>query len=131
MKTTKPETIPLPRMHSTYAGGLVMGVMAGQDGKPDYLLIHVGNSPGRLTFDQALAWSKSTSGEDGPTRRELAMLFANRREGQFKTEWHWSVEPYAGDERYAWLQYFGSGGQNFYHEVYDYLAVAVRRVPFQ
>lgn len=131
MKTTKPETIPLPRMHSTYAGGLVMGVMAGQDGKPDYLLIHVGNSPGRLTFDQALAWSKSTSGEDGPTRRELAMLFANRREGQFKTEWHWSVEPYAGAERYAWMQSFDYGLQLSNPKDDDYRAVAVRRVPFQ
>ncbi len=131
MKTKTPETIPLPRIHSTYAGGVVMGVMAGQDGKPNYLLIHVGNSPDRLTFDQALAWSKTTSGEDGPTRRELAMLFANRREGQFGLEWHWSVEPSAGDERYAWVQDFLNGYQGTNHKFFDFRAVAVRRVPFR
>ena len=131
MKTKKPKTISLPRMHSQYAGGVVMGVMAGQAGKPDYLLIHVGNSHDRLTFDQALAWSKTTSGEDGPTRRELSMLFANRREGQFKPEWHWSVEPFASDERYAWVQYFFYGFQYYDHGDNDFRAVAVRRVPFQ
>lgn len=125
------ETIPLPRMHSQYAGGVVMGVMAGQDGKPDYLLILHSQSPERMTFKQALAWSKAASGEDGPTLPELAMLFANRREGQFKKEWCWSVTPYAGVERSAWLQNFYGGTQLYYLMDTDHRAVAVRRVPFE
>jgi len=131
VKTTTPETIPLPRMHSQYAGGVAMGVMAGQDGKPDYLLILHSLSPERMTFEQALAWSKAASGEDGPTLPELAMLFANRREGQFAKEWHWSVTPSAGAERYAWVQIFYDGGQ--YGTLKDGAcrAVAVRRVPFK
>lgn len=131
MKTTNPETIPLPRMHSQYAGGVVMGVMAGQDGKPDYLLILHSQSPERMTFEQALAWSQAASGEEGPTPPELAMLFANRRDGQFKREWYWSATPDAGDERYAWVQGFTNGYQGGYRKDNDYRAVAVRRVPFR
>lgn len=128
--TKTPETIPLPRMHSQYGGGVVMGVMAGQDGKPDYLLILHSQSPERMTFDQALVWSKAASGEDGPNPPELAMLFANRREGQFKREWYWSVTPCAGGERFAWMQNFYYGDQSLNLKYDAYRAVAVRRVPF-
>lgn len=129
--TTTPETIPLPRMHSQYAGGEVMGVMAGEAGAPDYLLIHIGNSPKGMPFESALQWSRDQSGEEGPTPRELKMLEANRREGQFRNVGHWSSAPSAGDERYAWVQYFDHGDQYYGHKDNDSVAVAVRRVPFK
>ena len=131
MTTKTPETIPLPRMHSTYAGATVMGVMAGENGQPDYLLLDLGVEPEKdVTWDEAKAWAASVGGEL-PTRREQAMLFANRREGQYKPRWYWSCEPYAGEERYAWGQGFITGGQYGGHKDYPCRARAVRRVPFQ
>ena len=128
---TKAKAFPLPRIHSQYAGGEMMGVMAGENGAPDYLLIHMGNSPNHVTFEKALNWSRTTSGEEGPTPRELQMLMANRRKGQFNSVGHWSSAPYAGGERFAWMQYFDNGDQDYDHKDDDYVAVAVRRVPFQ
>lgn len=131
MTTKTPETIPLPRMHSTYAGATVMGVMAGENGQPDYLLLDLGVEPEKdVTWDEAKAWAASVGGEL-PTRREQAMLFANRREGQYKPRWYWSCEPSAGEERSAWSQLFFFGNQSYYHEDSTYRARAVRRVPFQ
>lgn len=129
MTTKTPEAIPLPRMHSAYAGATVMGVMAGENGQPDYLLLDLGVEPAKdLTWQEALDWAKSVGGEL-PTRREQAMLFANRREGQYKPRWYWSCEPYAGVERYAWVQGFGYGGQGGNRKDGRGRARAVRRVP--
>lgn len=131
MTTKTPKTIPLPRMHSTYAGGTVMGVMAGENGQADYLLLDLGVEPkDDVTWQEALDWAKSVGGEL-PTRREQAMLFANRREGQYMKRWYWSCEPYGGDGRYAWLQHFTSGYQYDGHKDGSNRARAVRRVPFQ
>lgn len=131
MKTKTPETIPLPRMHSTYAGGTVMGVMAGENGQPDYLLLDLGVEPEKdVTWDEAKAWAKSVGGEL-PTRREQAMLFANRREGQYKPRWYWSGEQHAGEPSWAWCQDFYYGTQGGTRKDYHGRARAVRRVPFQ
>lgn len=131
MKTKTRKAIPLPRIHSTYAGGTVMGVMAGENGQPDYLLLDLLVEPENdVTWQQALDWAKSVGGEL-PTRREQAMLFANRIEGQYKPRWYWSCEPFAGDERYAWGQTFYDGSQYYGHKDCAVRARAVRRVPFQ
>lgn len=131
MKTKSPETIPLPRMHSTYAGGTVMGVMAGENGQPDYLLLDLGVEPEKdVTWEEAMAWAKSVGGEL-PTRREQAMLFANRRDGQYKARWCWSGEQPADEPSWAWGQDFGYGSQYYGRKDYHYRARAVRRVPFQ
>ena len=131
MNAKTSQAIPLPRIHSTYAGGTVMGVMGGENGQPDYLLLDLGVEPANdVTWQQALDWAKSVGGEL-PTRREQAMLFANRREGQYKPRWYWSCAPYAGDERYAWGQHFDYGTQTTNHKDCTIRARAVRRVPFQ
>lgn len=130
-KSTAPAAaIPLPRIHSTYDGGTVMGVMAGQDGAPDYLLVLLTEAPEAMPWQKAIDWAKSAGGEL-PTRREQSVLFGNRRDGQFKAAWYWSSEPYAGDERYAWIQDFYYGDQYGTHKGSLNRAVAVRRVPFQ
>ena len=136
--TTKTKTpaaaaaaIPLPRIHSTYAGGVLMGVMAGEDGAPDYLLLDLGVEPDKdVTWDEAIAWAKGVGGEL-PTRREQAMLFANRRDGQYKPRWYWSIELRAGEPSWAWDQLFLNGYQNCGHKELPSRARAVRRVPFQ
>lgn len=129
---TKPAaTIPLPRMHSTYDSATVMGVMAGENGQPDYLLLDLGVEPENdVTWKQAIDWAKSVGGEL-PTRREQSMLFANRREGQYRPRWYWSCEQHAGEPDWAWFQLFDGGNQNCTRKVFHLRARAVRRVPFQ
>ena len=60
---------------------------------------------------------------------ELAIIRANCPEFKDLEEWVWSSTPFAGDERYAWMQGFYNGYQNGNHKDYDYVAVAVRREP--
>lgn len=124
-------TIPLPRIHSTYAGGEVMGVVMGEAGQPDYLLIDLGVEPENdVTWDEAIAWARSVGG-DLPTRREQAVMFGNRREGQYKARWYWSGEPHASEPSWAWHQDFFNGSQGNHRKAYRLRARAVRRVPFQ
>lgn len=131
MTTKKPQAIPLPRIHSTFAGGKVMGVVVGEKGAPDYLLIDLGVEPEKdLTWDEAKAWAASVGGEL-PTRREQAVMFGNRAEGQFKARWYWSGEQHATEPSWAWHQLFGYGTQSYLRKDYRTRARAVRRVPFQ
>ena len=124
-------TIPLPRIHSTYADGDVMGVMAGEKGQPDYLLIDLGVEPkADVTWDEAKAWAASVGG-DLPTRREQAVMFGNRREGQYQPRWYWSSEAHATEPSWAWLQNFYGGDQGNGLKANRIRARAVRRVPFQ
>lgn len=127
-RTNPAAAIPMPRINSTYAGGEVMGVMAGQGGKPDYLLIDLGVEPtADVTWKEAIAWAKSVGGEL-PTRREQSVMFGNRRDGQYQLRWYWSCEQYAGTESCAWFQYFNDGNQSYYRKDDHYRARAVRRV---
>ncbi len=82
----------------------------------------------RLTWQQAIDWAKSVGGEL-PTRFESALLYANLRDQVDLDNWHWTATPFAGDERYAWMQTFGRGGQSYGHKGFVLRAVAVRRVP--
>src|SRR3972149_5892992 len=101
--TTKTKTpaaaaaaIPLPRIHSTYAGGVLMGVMAGEDGAPDYLLLDLGVEPDKdVTWGEAIAWAKGVGGEL-PTRRESALLYANARDQIDTDPWYWTATQRAG-----------------------------------
>ena len=128
---TKATAITLPRIHSSYAGGEVMGVVGGLDGQPDYLLIDMGEAPDDLSWDEAMKWAAAREGESLPTRREQAVMFGNRREGQYQKRWYWSCEQYAGYDASAWCQTFDDGGQYYDRKDYEYRARAVRRVPFR
>ena len=131
MTTNTPETIPLPRIHSTYAGGIVMGVMAGENEAPDYLLLDLGVEPDKdVNWKEALDWAKSVGGEL-PTRREQAQLFSNRRNGQYQSRWYWSCEAHADEPTWAWYQGFYDGHQYGSHEASHGRARAVRRVLFR
>lgn len=124
-------TIPLPRIHSTYAGGEVMGVVMGENGQPDYLLIDLGVEPkNNVTWGEAKTWAASVGG-DLPTRREQAVMFGNRLEGQYKPRWYWSGEAHASEPSWAWVQYFFNGTQYDGRKANRTRARAVRRVPFQ
>lgn len=124
-------TIPLPRIHSVYAGGTVMGVVWGvAKGEPDYLLIDLDAEPvNDVTWEEAKAWAARVGG-DLPTLRELAIMFGNRRPDQYKPRAYWSGEPHASEPSWAWFQGFGFGGQGYDRKDYHGRARAVRRVPF-
>jgi len=81
-----------------------------------------------LTWQEAIDWAKSVGGEL-PTRFEAALIYANLRDKVDLDNWHWTATPYAGAERYAWMQIFHYGAQDYGHKGDDYRAVAVRRVP--
>lgn len=131
MTTKKPQAIPLPRIHSQFAGGEVMGVVMGEKGSPDYLLIDLGVEPENdVTWDEAKVWAASVGGAL-PTRREQAVMFGNRNEGQYKPRWYWSGEQHAAEPSWAWIQHFGDGYQGNDRKASRSRARAVRRVPFQ
>ncbi|MBK8916398.1 MAG: DUF1566 domain-containing protein [Phycisphaerales bacterium] len=70
-------------------------------------------SPG-VTWQEAIDWAKSVGGEL-PTRFEAALLYANVRDKIDPDYWYWTGTPLAGDERYAWGQYFSYGYQYYDH----------------
>lgn len=80
-----------------------------------------------LNWQEAIDWAKTVGGEL-PTRWESALLYANCRQTIDTAYWYWTSSPYAGDERYAWGQYFGYGTQYGNLKDYTYRARAVRRV---
>ena len=102
------------------------GIILGKDGNPDYhLFLLPGEDEYVFTWDQAGEFARECGGEL-PTRREQYLLFANLKE-QFKDEWYWSGEE-PSDQRFAWLQDFGSGFQDDRHKNNQFRARAVRRV---
>lgn len=82
------------------------------------------------TFNGHLAAAKE-GGYEVAEIHELAIARANCPEFKDLDEWIWSSTPYAGGERFAWMQDFDDGTQEYYHKDNDCRAVAVRRVPFK
>lgn len=80
-----------------------------------------------LNWQEAIDWARSMGGEL-PTRWESALLYANCRQTIDTNYWYWTASPYAGDERYAWCQYFDDGCQDYRQDTH-FRARAVRRVP--
>jgi hypothetical protein len=62
-----------------------------------------------------------------PTRRELALLFANLRE-EFDRAWYWSSEQHETRAQLVWGQNFASGIQTVYGRPFRGNARAVRRI---
>lgn len=114
----------------TYAEGTYMGVVRGEAGEPDYELFDLGEASERMPWKEALEWAKAQGG-DLPNRRDQAVLFGNRGEGQFQREWYWSNTQYEGASVFAWIQDFDDGTQYFAPKSHGCRARAVRRVPIQ
>lgn len=148
-------------------GGVLAGLMRGENGKPDYFLI-VPTDPAAEV--ESITWGGKGENEENassefdgqantlalavdseiehpaaqwahelaigkfddfylPSRRELALLYANVPELFKKGEWYWSSTQYS--EAYAWIQAFYTGRQTSHWKNYYYRARAVRRVyPF-
>lgn len=117
-------------------GGCNAGIMRGDEGKPDYYLIHCAKlEQSSIQHDPAMKWAAGLC-IDGhndfalPTRREQRLLFANMSE-DFKPEWYWSCEKLASAPSYAWVQNFLNGFQLSKLVDFFYRARAVRRIPIQ
>ena len=77
-------------------------------------------------WKNAIAWAKAQGGEL-PSRIDLLVLWQNLCD-QFKPDWYWSAEQYAGDASFAWYQSFDDGYQTSSHQYGELRARAVRRI---
>jgi hypothetical protein len=127
----------LPRLGAEWPGqgGIFAGLVRGQDGAPDYLLILGPEFDGELNWQKAMDWAADLE-VDGykdftlPTRYEQSVLFGNAKD-QFQPEWYWSCKQHAEGADYAWMQDFGRGNQGGYRKDNDWRARAVRRLIIQ
>jgi hypothetical protein len=113
-KSAAPTTITkaeLPLIGTDLAGGKFAGIVRGEHGH-DVAIVDLGYSAHNMTFDKAQKWAEAQGGV-APDRAEARVLWANLdlHDEKKPAEWLWLRTPYAGNESYAWFQYFGYGGQ--------------------
>lgn len=117
----------MPRLGAAWRGGVFAGITRGQDSRD--ILIVTGPEITACTWAEAKAKAAQIkvdcfSDFRLPFRREQSLQFSTVPE-LFKPEWYWSCEE-APDPGYAYVQYFGDGGQDSSHKGYRYRARAVR-----
>ena len=101
------------------------GLILGKE-EPDYHLVLLPGQTDDASWPSAVEWAQGHGG-GLPSRRELALLFANLRES-FERNWYWSSEPHATRVQLVWGQNFASGIQTIYGRPYRGHARAVRRI---
>jgi hypothetical protein len=115
-------------------GGIYAGTIRGENGQPDYHLIHAtaDHELTKIKWQAAIdAAKKSINGFDDwslPDRREARLLTINSPDSFDKDGWYWTSTQYADFPGYAWMQYFNHGNQDHYRKSLEYRARAVRRV---
>lgn len=114
-------------------GGIFAGLVRGENGARDYLLILGPEYDGETDWNTAMAWASgldvgSHRDYSLPTRAEQAVLFGNLRD-QFQRDWYWSNTQHAEYADFAWCQGFGYGDQDLYPKGRKRRARAVRRLP--
>lgn len=114
-------------MQALAEGELYAGIILGKNGAADYHLVLLPGQADEVSWGSARNWALENGGEL-PTRRELALLYANLRE-QFEREWYWSGEPQEPRSQLVWGQNFASGIQTMYGRPFRGRARAVRRLP--
>ena len=107
-------------------GELYAGIILGKSGNPDYHLVLLPGEAEDVSWGLARSWALDIGGEL-PTRRELALLYANQRE-QFQRVWYWSSEQQEPRSQLVWGQNFTSGIQTMYGRPFRGRARAVRRL---
>jgi hypothetical protein len=107
-------------------GGAIYAGITLHEGKPHNLYLLPGERE-KIDWKDAGAWAEQQGGTL-PSRIDQLVLWQNLK-AQFKPEWYWSCEPYAGNEdRYAWSQNFYDGYQLSTNESSLLRARAVRRI---
>jgi hypothetical protein len=102
------------------------GVILGKNGLPDHHLVLLPGEAEEVSWSAAREWASGNGGEL-PSRRELALLYANLRE-HFQRLWYWSSEPQEPRSHLVWGQNFTSGIQTMYGRPFRGRARAVRRL---
>lgn len=102
------------------------GLILGKDGGPDHHVVLLPGEAQEVSWSAAREWASGIGG-DLPSRRELALLYANLRE-QFQRVWYWSSEPQEPRSQLVWGQNFTSGIQTMYGRPFRGRARAVRRL---
>ena len=128
-------TVSLPPIGAAWpdAGGIFAGILKGEDG--DYAVIvpvdpasNIDDAPWKDAIAKANKFKTAQHSDySAATRGELALCFHNVPE-LFQKTWYWSSTPSAGNESYAWYQYFTLGSQDSYRKGYKLRARAVRRL---
>ncbi|WP_025917702.1 DUF1566 domain-containing protein [Herminiimonas sp. CN] len=115
-------------------GGIYAGIMRGENGAPDYHLIHAIAAHELTNVNWKDACAGSSVPDEGhadwslPDRREARLLFINTPDGFDADDWYWTSPQDAADDSYAWVQHFLSGDQFGTLKSNEYRARAVRRV---
>jgi len=113
----------LPPIGKSLDGGTFAGLTTKPDGTHCAVVLLPGNATD-LTWKKAKTWAEEQGGEL-PSRPVAALLFANVK-ASLQPRWHWTSEEY--DASFAWLCYFGNGGQIFSLKSFEGSAVAVRYI---
>lgn len=119
-------SMPEPVRQSLKDGESYAGLILGKNGAPDHHLVLLPGAATNVSWSAAREWATSTGGEL-PTRRELALLYANLKE-LFQREWYWSCEASETRVQFVWGQNWASGIQTMNGRQYLAHARAVRRV---
>ena len=134
---TKWELGDLPRIGEVWPGmgGRFVGIVRGQNGEPDYLLILSHESTDELNWQQAMDWAAGIQIEGHkdytlPTREDWAVLFGNARD-QIEKDGYWSSTQHAEYADYVWVQAFTNGLQGNLRKGNEWRARAVRRLIIQ
>lgn len=128
------KTNTIPKIGSTFAGGIFAGIVAGKDGQPDYYLIHatvdfeIDNTNWLGAIEAAKAPINGFNDWSLPDRYEARLLAINTPDSFDTSEWYWTSTQNADDDGYAWVQYFDDGGQGYDHKSGEFRARAVRRL---
>ncbi|ATQ77566.1 hypothetical protein CR152_25980 [Massilia violaceinigra] len=113
--------------HALPAGEHYAGLILGKDNCRDHHLVLLPDELEEVPWALARDWAAQCGGEL-PTRRELALLYANLRE-HFQRMWYWSCETQEPRAHLVWGQNFTSGIQTMYGRPYRGRARAIRRLP--
>jgi len=123
-KTATTQFATLPVIGGAFEGGLFAGLTTDKEGRHFAVTLLPDKPAKRLPWKKAVDWAASVDGTL-PTRPVAALLFANAKD-QFDPDWQWTSEAFDGS--YAWIQYFGYGGQSYGHKSYEGQARAVRLI---
>ena len=114
----QPAALPALKKGETYIG------LTLHNNKPHHLILLAGDE--KKAWEAAIAWAKKKGGVL-PSRVDILVLF-ERAKDAFQQTWYWTGQEYPGYADYAWVQYFGNGGQDGDHKSDDVRCRAVRRV---
>lgn len=139
-RALKPKAAPAPAAATTLRplgpwpeqGGTNAGVCYSADGQSAYYLIVHETETTDVTWEQAKKFAaKLTAGAHRdftlPEKHEGPILYAQAK-ALFASAWYWLGTPHASNAGYAWVQYFGDGGQYYNHKSDTGRARAVRRL---